>query len=184
MNNTDLCVACRAGDMQGVETILGRGEVDLNSVDQYVATPLMYDMHCNQASIVTRLLSIPHTRLDCTNDYGWTALHCACSMHNTASMIALFGQDRRCSPAILNMRNSDGMTAVMLAVYNGHLACVKEMDKLEWTNFRTNNAVGDTLVDVVARKSSNEDMLQYLLARKKESEDFDRHGSLLCGKIQ
>merc|ERR1712129_84933 len=129
-------------------------------------------MQYNQASIVTRLLSIPHIRLDCTTQSdGWTALHWAC-YNNRASLIAIFGQDRRCSPAIINMRDSDGMTAVMVAVYFGHLDCVKEMDKLEGTNFRTKNAAGETLVDVarrtlveVARQMGREVVLEYLLGR-------------------
>ena len=69
--------ACCAGDMQTVETILARGEVVVNGVDQDGDTPLMIAMIHNQASIVTRLLSIPHIRLDCTDVYGRTALHYA-----------------------------------------------------------------------------------------------------------
>ena len=163
MSIRDLCEACGAGDMQAVETILARGEVDVNGGGQYGYTPLIYAMQYNQASIVTRLLSIPHIRLDCTNGYGRTALHYAC-VYNRASVIAIFGQDSRCSPAILNMRNSMGWTAVMMAVYRGHLDCVKEMDKLEGTNFRTKNYAGDTLVDV-ARQEGHEMVLEYLLGR-------------------
>ena len=157
-----MCNACRAGDMQTVETILARGEVDVNGVNQNGYTPLMIAMIYNRANMVTKLLSIPHTRLDCTKS-GMTALYVAC-LYNSASLIAIFGQDSRCSPAILNMRNSAGRTAVMMAVHYGHLDCVKEMDKLEGTNFRTKNAAGDTLVDV-ARQRGREVVLEYLLGR-------------------
>ena len=44
MSIRDLCDACRAGDMQAVETILARGEVDVNGGDQYGNTPLIYAM--------------------------------------------------------------------------------------------------------------------------------------------
>ena len=49
----------------------------------------------------------------------------------------------------------------MMAVHYGHLDCVKEMDKLEGTNFRTKNAAGLTLVDV----ARHEVVLEYLLGR-------------------
>merc|ERR1712123_115872 len=123
----------------------------------------MYAMQHNHASIVTRLLSIPHIRLDYTNTYGWTALHIACS-YNSASLIAIFGQDSRCSPAILNMRDSSGYTAVMAAVNWGHLDCVKEMDKLPGTDFTTKNAAGESLIDV-ARRENSQAVLEYLLAK-------------------
>ena len=56
----------------------------------------------------------------------------------------------------------------MRAVVRGHLDCVKEMDKLEGTNFRTKNAAGDTLVDV-ARQEGHEVVLEYLLGRVVET---------------
>ena len=83
--------------------------------------------------------------------------------------MALYGQDRRCSPAILNMRDNGGDSAVILAVFKGDLACVKEMDKLEGTNFRTNNNDGDNLVDV-AREEDHEDVLEYLLDKNRNVE--------------
>ena len=52
----------------------------------------------------------------------------------------------------------------MLSVFKGHLACVKEMDKLEGTNFRTKDDAGRTLVDV-ARQEGREVVLEYLLGR-------------------
>ena len=59
----------------------------------------------------------------------------------------------------------------MVAVDCGHLDCVKEMDKLEGTNFRTKNGAGDTLVDVV-RQGGHEDVLEYLLARVESLTDI------------
>jgi len=166
MSDRDLRDACRAGDMQTVETILTRGEVDVNTGDPYGQTPLMFAMLNNQASIVTRLLSIPHIRLDCTKDYGRTALHWACA-NNNASVIAIFGQDSRCSPAILNMSDRGGETAVMVAVDKGHLDCVKEMDKLPGTDFTTKNNAGESLIDV-ARKNNHHTVLEYLLPRNNQ----------------
>jgi len=167
MSIHDLCDACGVGDMQTVETILARGEaVDVNSFDPN-GTPLMSAMHGNQASIVTRLLSIPHIRLDCTNTtYGDTALHIACH-NNSASVIALIGQDRRCSPALLNMRDRHGSTPLMGAFMYGYLDCVKEMDKLAGTDFTTKNDTGESLIDV-ARKHNHQAVLEYLLARNNQ----------------
>ena len=74
-----MCNACCDGDIQAMEKILGREEVDLNTGYGYAqVTPLMLAMGHNHPSIVTRLLSIPHIRLDCTDTWGSTALHWAC----------------------------------------------------------------------------------------------------------
>ena len=104
-----------------------------------------------------------------TNRAGRTALHYACYT-NSASVIPLFGQDRRCSPGILNTRDIAGDTAVMWAVCYGYLDCVKEMDKLEGTNFRTKNAAGDTLIDVARIKKKQVDVLEYLLLRSRKED--------------
>ena len=59
----------------------------------------------------------------------------------------------------------------MVAVYCGYLDCVKEMDKLEGTNFRTKDDAGRTLVDV-ARQRGHEVLLEYLLGRVETLEDI------------
>ena len=82
---TALCDACSDGGDQGVETILGRGEVDVNC-RTYVGTPLQNAMRNNHVSIVRRLLSIPHLKLYSGDLYS------ACN-NNRASAIAVFGQD-------------------------------------------------------------------------------------------
>merc|ERR1712106_45891 len=105
-------------------------------------------------SIVTRLLSIPHIRLDYSAWEGWTALHMACEK-NFARGVALFGQDKRCSPGILNMKTTGEIywdTALLFAVDMGHFGCVKEMDKLKGTNFNTRNLDGETLIDVARKR--------------------------------
>ena len=45
------------------------------------------------------------------------------------------------------MKNKSGMTAVMEAVTRGNIDCVKEMGKLDGTNFHTKNATGESLID-------------------------------------
>merc|ERR1711892_1141483 len=167
MSIEDLCNDCRAGDMKTMETILARGEVDVNGVNEDGYTPLMLAMMYNRANIVTRLLSIPHIKLDCTTAYGRrTALHSAC-LYNSALLIAIFCQDSRCSPAIINMRDSDGDTAVMAAVYKDSLDCVKELDKLPGTDFTTKNDAGQSLIDM-ARDRGSQAVLEYLLARNNQ----------------
>ena len=71
------------------------------------------------------------------------------------------------SEKIINMRDRDGRTAVMLAVDRGQLECVKEMDKPEETDFTTKNNAGESLIDV-ARKKNHQAVLEYLLARNNQ----------------
>eukprot|EP00092_Neocalanus_flemingeri_P047288 GFUD01053551.1.p1 GENE.GFUD01053551.1~~GFUD01053551.1.p1 ORF type:complete len:162 (+),score=38.73 GFUD01053551.1:60-488(+) len=83
-------------------------------------------MENNHPSVVTTLLSSADTRLDVTNSYGRTALHFAC-YNNNVSVITVFCSDARCTPAILNMKNRQGRTALMLAVEQGQLEIIREL---------------------------------------------------------
>ena len=60
----------------------------------------------------------------------------------------------------------------MEAVYCGSLACVKKMDMLEGTNFRTKNNAGETLVDV-AREGNISEVVEYLLDWNKKVETLE-----------
>ena len=164
MSIKDLCNACETGYNQTVEAILARGQVDVNSHDQYGTTPLMWAMCSNHPSIVTTILAYPHTKLDCSNTYtGDTGLHYACCC-NSPSVIPIIGQDRRCTPGIINIRNNMGRTPLMYAVEQGHLDCVKEMGRLEGTNFQTKNNQEKSLLEV-ARKKKHATVVQYLTER-------------------
>eukprot|EP00092_Neocalanus_flemingeri_P056385 GFUD01066837.1.p1 GENE.GFUD01066837.1~~GFUD01066837.1.p1 ORF type:complete len:113 (+),score=16.87 GFUD01066837.1:147-485(+) len=83
-------------------------------------------MGYNHPSVVTTLLSSADTRLDITNRFGWTGLHTACYFNNV-SVIKLFCSDARCTPAIINMKDWQGRTALMVAVERGHLEIIREL---------------------------------------------------------
>ena len=164
MSKKELCNACATGYNQTVEAILARGQVDVNSHDQYGTTPLMWAMCSNHPSIVTTILAYPHTKLDCSNTYtGDTGLHYACCC-NSPSVIPIIGQDRRCTPDILNIRDRGGRTPLMRAAEQGYLDCVKELDRLEGTDFQTKNSQGETLIEVTRRKN-HAAVVQYLEER-------------------
>merc|ERR1719483_1253987 len=65
-------------------------------------------MMYNHPSIVRMLLARAETRLDVTIS-GYTGLHLACC-HNNTECISLYGEDRRCSTQLLNLKNNAGNT--------------------------------------------------------------------------
>jgi len=152
-----LCDACIKGDDQQVRSLLATN-VDINTADKEGYTPLHMAMAYNHPSTVGLLLARPQLQLEKTDRDGWTGLHLAC-YNNSTACISLYGEDRRCTEEIINMKTDDGSTAVMYAVVQGYLECVKEMDKLEGVDFTTKNCEGQTLIEV-ARLSPLSDHYQ------------------------
>ena len=126
----------------------------------------MWAMWKNNPGIVSTLLAYPHTRLDCTDIGGYTGLHWAC-IHNSSSVIPIIGKDGRCTSDMINLRNAWGSTALIAAVERGYLDCVKEMDKLEGTNFETKNSQGETLLEV-GRRKNHATVVHYLTERSSQ----------------
>jgi len=170
-----LCGACSDGNIEGVEEILRDAFTDINRRDPGGYTPLMWAVSHGHLDIVKRLLEVPDIKLDTALHMarknnrvsimnGYTALHYAC-IHNSVSIIQLICQDSRCSPAVINKKNSDGETALMIAVRRGHLDIVKELDR-EGTDFFTKDNDGRTLIEMARRKNKVE-VLEYLIERPK-----------------
>ena len=99
---------------------------------------------------------------------GRTALHWACQTNSNVAVVRLFCQDRRCTPSVVNIKDNDGRTALMKAVYLGKLEIVKEMEKVEGIDFDTKDSDGRTLIEV-ARMRNNTAVLEYLRDRKKNT---------------
>ena len=163
----NLCNACITGDIQTVRDIVTSKEVDINDAE-YDNTPLMSAMDNNQAEVVRYLLTQPELHLDKRYRDGDTALHGACLFNRDISVIRLFCQDRRCTPCVVNIKDNDGMTALMAAVYCGSLGIVKELEMVEGIDFDTKDSDGRTLIDV-ARMRNNTAVLEYLRDRKKKT---------------
>ena len=152
LNTKELSFACSQGDIQAVEEILNRKdlEININDSDPFYGTPLKcaMDSRTHNPNIVRKLLALPSLQLDTCDDKGNTALHKACFYFRGSCMISVFCQDRRCTPSILNKKNNDGETALMVAVGRLNLDIVKEFDKVESTDFCTMNKDGKTLIEV------------------------------------
>ena len=166
----ELCNACKLGDDNAVKNILERGLVDINAGDKYGNTPLMCAVDGNNPRMVKTLLGIPGIRVDIADMDGFTALHGACcSEKDRSSLIPLLAQHRSCTSAVINQRDSVGRTPLMLV---NNLECVKELGKLEGTNFRTKNNRGETLLDVARESKYNiiydDKMIKYLLEKQKK----------------
>jgi hypothetical protein len=65
----------------------------------------------------------------------------------------------RCTADIIDIRDGEGRTPLMVAVEHGRLDSVKEMDRLEGTEFRTENSQGDTLLQVARRRYTTGEMV-------------------------
>ena len=122
------------------------------------------------------LLSRPDIRLDLADHkYGCTALHNACDGEDRPSIIPLIAQHRSCTSADINKRSKFGATPLMAAVEESKLECVKELGKLEGTNFRTKNNRGETLIDVARRSCTggyyewyDDKIIKYLIEKQKK----------------
>ena len=168
----ELCDACNDGDDDAVKNILERGMVDINAADDDGVTALMCAVRGKNPSILKTLLSRPGIRIDTADEYGHTALHWACESDESSSKIPLLAEHRRCTSVDINKRAMHGNTPLMNAVYYGNLECVKELGKLEGTNFRTKNNGGKSLLDVARirydYKNDGDEVIKYLLEKQKK----------------
>ena len=115
--------------------------------------------------IVRTFLEHPGIKLGIgIGDCGNTALHMAC-ISNNVPVMKLLCQDNKCSPGVVNKKNSEGYTTLMLAVECGHIDIVKELD-IEGTDFSIRYSDGSTLMEV-ARRNKRAEVLKYLIERNK-----------------
>jgi len=160
--------ACESGDIERVRELLTGGLADINNDYYEGRTPLMIATLNNKTSVVSLLLTHKDLILDKVTDEGYTALHIACvCVEGGTSAIPLLGSDKRCTPVVLNKKDNDGNTPLMWAVFYGNLQSLKEMDKLQGTNFRTENKDGEGLLDVARKENQMSSVLEYLLNRRK-----------------
>ena len=163
--------ACYQGDDDAVKNILEIGLVDINAADDEGVTALMCAVYGNHPSTVKTLLSSPGIRLDTADENGFTALHMACYYDDSSSLIPLLAEHRGCTSAVLNKRVMYGETPLMQAVATYNLECVKELGKLEGTNFHAKYNGGETLLDVARRgfnKKDKDEVIKYLLEKQKK----------------
>ena len=171
--DVQLLNACLSGYNDDVKNILELGRLDINAaVNVHGYTALIWAVFGIQPSIVKTLLSSPDIRLDPADENGSTALHWACGVDKRSSLIPLLAQHTSCTSENINKRNKLGETPLMFAVDNHNLVGVKEMGKLEGTNFRTKNNRGQTLLDVARRskyyENEDDEIIKYLLEKQKK----------------
>ena len=110
-----LCDAINDGNIEVVEEIVRNEEVDINGCDWRGLTPLMCAVRRGHHDILRRVLKAPGIDLGRCDGYGFTALHHACD-YNRVSVIKLLCQDSRCSPSVVNKKDSNSNTPLMRAV--------------------------------------------------------------------
>ena len=127
-----LCFACQSGDVRMVRSCLSSG-ADVNTTEIVGLTPLQIAMRNNHPNVIAELLNwdIDITAAD---GCGITILHWACWMGAT-ELVSVLRNDSCMTDALLNIKDRDGMTALMVAVQRGHLPCVEELalsECLDW----------------------------------------------------
>jgi len=163
--------ACKDGDNDTMNDIIASGAVDIN--EKYDgATPLHWAMRFNQVSTVGILLSVPTVHIDSTDMYNHTPLHRACCKGSLSS-IQLYTSDTRCTTQILNMKDIYGKTALMWAVYYGHLDVVKYLATVPGVDFNTKDNNGKNIQDV-ARDRKCTGIVKFLLERINPNEGAEK----------
>ena len=167
VDNTALHMACEGNRDSIVKLLLQDSRCSpsiVNMKNSDGITPLMRAVRLGHLNIVKSLLQHPGIELGKKNSLGRTALHWACD-YNRVSIVKLLCQDSRCTPSVVNTKNSHGSTALMRAVHGGHLDIVKALDK-EGTDFLTKHRHGSTLVEM-ARMKEHAEVWEYLIERPK-----------------
>ena len=167
--NLGLLNACEIGDVATVRSCLSSG-ADVNCTDRYADTPLGWAVCNNHPQVVSVLLARHDIDIAADNMTRINALHIACLM-GSSDVIPLLGRSIHMTVSLLNTKDCRlGKTALMWAVENGNLSCVKEMAKLEGVDWETKNDEGQTLEDVAKmlnNEESHEEVLTYLQNRKR-----------------
>ena len=172
VGDTPLIFAVRNGHLNVVKRILQHPHVDVNAPGTRGLTPLMWSIFClgsidnedygQYFNIVRKLLEVPLLQLGKSCLLGATVLHYACH-GNLVYILKLLCKDSRCNPAFVNKKDNFGDTALMKAVWKGHLDIVKELD-MEGTDYNTKNKYGTTLIET-ARRRNKDEVLEYLIQR-------------------
>ncbi|XP_071085847.1 fibronectin type 3 and ankyrin repeat domains protein 1-like [Haliotis cracherodii] len=112
---TDLHDASYWGDLSRVKTILSDGQADINCVDYYGRTPLMWAARQNQKEVFDFLVK-KKADVSLLDKSGNNLLHAAC--HGGDKDIVRSVLSRRL--VNINSRDKYGRTAVMMAANGGH----------------------------------------------------------------
>jgi ankyrin repeat protein len=118
------CISKRHGELfssQLLSLLLDHPSTDVNesTLEGHTALTEAIGVRCSDAETIDLLLQHRDLRLDLQDRAGKTALHLAVQ-HPQDSSIAIESLLRcsQCTPAVLNVRDSSGMTAVMLLLRN------------------------------------------------------------------
>ena len=98
---------------------------------------LLHAMIQNNTNDVSEILSQEDLDLKQTDFLERNLLHIACTF-NSPIVIPFFISDPRCTPDILNNKDSSGYTPLMTAVIHGNLECIQQLEHGKGLEFREN----------------------------------------------
>jgi ankyrin repeat protein len=111
-------------NLQLLTLLLEHYSTDVNETTSGGHTAIMeaVDVGCRKAEIINLLLSRPDVKLDLRDKTGRTALHLAVEKpHDSGTAIDCLLRSAHCTPEIIDMRDSHGMTAAMLLLRNDQM---------------------------------------------------------------
>jgi len=152
--NEALVNAARDNDIEKVSELIPRGS-DVNSRNFLGKTPLIYAVENGNAAIVKVLISGGANVNDQLSRNGTAPLMCA----KTAEIVSLLIN----AGAIINAKNIDGMTALMLAADNGFTEVVKILVE-EGADVNIKSKKGETSLSIAEAKGYK-DIVEYLKTR-------------------
>ena len=127
-NNTEINTflrACENGDLKYVKECIEKkhssnSTIILDISDENGNTGLQVASANNQLEILNFLIKNHHTKINQSNDCGWTSLHHACLYGHNEIIKELLKNG-----ASFTMRNRLGATPLHIAVASGHISTLK-----------------------------------------------------------
>lgn len=111
-------------NLQLLTLLLGHHSTDVNEVTSGGHTAIMeaVGVGCRKAEIIDLLLLHQDMKLDLRDRTGRTALHLAVEKpHDSGTAIGCLLRSAHCTPELLDIRDSSGMTAAMLLLRNDEM---------------------------------------------------------------
>ena len=115
-----LVTACKEGDLARAASLVSAENVNI-VVDS--RTPLITAIHYQQQDLVEMILEQDEVNVN-RAVAGWTALHEACFINNVVAIRAVCRSGRGVE---MNLKDGDGYTPIMIAVWFDRVEAVKEL---------------------------------------------------------
>ena len=151
----------------------------INKWDENGKTVLMHSTRENQMKLLVR----EDLDVGAFDKEGITFLHMLCSRDNSIDLLKLLLLHKNMNREVINKKNKDGETPLMIAVKKGQLEYVTEIGKLDIADWDTKNEFGKDLLEV-AKNFGHISIVTYLEERKSRNTISQKsNASILAQKL-